>query len=83
LSSVVDLLGWDEQVNLPEGSADFRSEQMAFMSELVHRESTSSEYLKILMAAEDEILSNRLSPEFRLVVEEARKEFNRETRLPS
>lgn len=83
LSSVVDLLGWDEQVNLPEGSADFRSEQMAFMSELVHRESTSSEYLKTLMAAEQEILSNQLSPEFRLVVEEARKEFNRETRLPS
>ncbi|MGA3006345.1 MAG: hypothetical protein ABSE59_00490, partial [Opitutaceae bacterium] len=36
LGTVDSLLGWDEQVNLPPGSAGLRAEQMALMAELGH-----------------------------------------------
>tara|TARA_B110000037_G_scaffold29139_1_gene34914 strand:+ start:190291 stop:191793 length:1503 start_codon:yes stop_codon:yes gene_type:complete len=41
LSSVGELLSWDEQVNLPTGSAGLRAEQASLMAELTHREASS------------------------------------------
>ena len=35
-STVGDLLGWDEQVNLPPGSADQRAKQLALLAEMGH-----------------------------------------------
>ncbi|MBC8009642.1 MAG: carboxypeptidase M32, partial [Burkholderiales bacterium] len=42
LGSVVGLLGWDEQVNLPAGAAEQRAAQLSLIAELVHAEATAS-----------------------------------------
>jgi carboxypeptidase Taq len=36
LGTVGELLGWDEQVNLPPGAADQRAAQLAVMAEVQH-----------------------------------------------
>ena len=40
LGTVADLLGWDEQVNLPADSADVRAGQHAVMAETQHAAAT-------------------------------------------
>jgi carboxypeptidase Taq len=40
LESVASVLGWDEQVNLPEGSAACRAEQMTVLAEILHAAAT-------------------------------------------
>lgn len=84
LGSVADLLGWDEQVNLPPGSAGFRGEQMAHLSALLHRESTSPAFIKSLESAENWIQSEDLpdsSPDS-VIVREARKDLDRALKIP-
>jgi len=83
LGTISDILGWDEQVNLPPGSAHFRAEQMAHFSSLVHREGTSIEFEELILATEDWIENqDQVSSQTRLVVAQARKEFDRENKLP-
>ena len=36
LGTLVELLGWDEQVNLPEGAAEQRAGQQAALAEALH-----------------------------------------------
>ncbi len=78
LGSVGELLGWDEQVNLPAGSAEQRAEQHAAMAEIVHRAGSDprvGELLEVLEKAEG-------TEERRAVVRQARKDFDRATKLP-
>jgi len=79
LGSVGELLGWDEQVNLPARSADQRAEQHAALAEVTHAagsERRIGELLAVLEGAE-------LSEERRAVVRQARKDYDRATKLPA
>lgn len=81
LGTVVQVLGWDEQVNLPKASADLRGEQSALMAQLAHEAATASaigEALKALEAAAGE-----LNAEQQVVVREARRDYDRITRVPA
>lgn len=80
LGSVSGLLGWDELVNLPADSADQRAEQSAAMAQVCHAASTDPEIGQALNALEANIDS--LDEEKRIVVREARKDFDRSTKLP-
>ncbi len=80
LSAAAGILFWDEQVNLPPGSAAFRAEQNGYYAELLHRESTLPEvgqWLDTLEADRDS-----LSDDERVIVKEARREYDREVKLP-
>lgn len=44
----IAVLQWDKEVNLPEGSARFRSQQVATLSALVHNMFTKPEFLEVL-----------------------------------
>lgn len=81
ICSVEGLLGWDEQVNLPPGSAAFRTEQMAEMARLAHAAATDPEVGDGLAQLEQD--TEALTEEQRVVVREARRDFDRVTRLPS
>jgi carboxypeptidase Taq len=83
LASAGDILGWDEQVNLPPDSAAFRGEQMAEFSALLHREATSDAFGALIGEAESMLRSGALNADEILVVREARRDFDRATRLPS
>lgn len=81
LETVAQLVGWDEQVNLPPDSADLRAEQHAVLAETIHAAATHpqlGEWLTILDAA-----NTSLTDDQRCVVAEARRDFNRATKLPA
>ncbi|MEO7598357.1 MAG: carboxypeptidase M32 [Opitutus sp.] len=80
LSSIAELLGWDEQVNLPADSADQRAEQHAVLAETVHAASGAQQIGELLARLES---PGGLSEDQTAVVRQARKDFDRTTRLPA
>lgn len=79
LQAVSGILSWDEQVNLPAGSAAFRGQTHAAYAALLHREQTSpkiDQWLQTLEAADS------LSSDQQVVVRVARKNFDRLAKLP-
>jgi len=95
LGTVAGLLGWDEQVNLPPDSADQRAEQLALLAELHHAAASDPEIGTLLSELERHIchsLSDKLAGEadslgvgedVRVVVREARRDFDRVVKLPA
>ncbi|HNX03932.1 MAG TPA: carboxypeptidase M32 [Opitutales bacterium] len=80
LRSVAGILGWDEQVNLPSGSGALRSEQLALMSGIAHREASSPALGRLIEKLEARAAS--LSPDENRVVEIARRDFDEAVKLP-
>lgn len=81
LGSVADLLGWDEQVNLPPDSADQRGAQRAAMAEAYHDAVTDPRIGELLSELESQ--REKLDEEERVVVRWARRDYDRETKLPA
>lgn len=80
LQSTLGLLGWDEQVNLPSGSAAHRARQSSALADLLHREFTRPEMGHWLAELEDHF--DNLGSDDQVIVREARREYDRATRLP-
>lgn len=80
LDSVQSLLGWDEQVNLPPDSAEWRAMQCAAMAKVLHSRQTSPVIGDLLSQLEKE--KSSLSADEKLVVNEARRDYDRYTKLP-
>jgi carboxypeptidase Taq len=81
LASILSLLGWDEQVNLPTESASNRAAQLSAMAEICHREKTSPELGKLLKELHSSI--DEFNAEQQCVIRHAKKNFDRATNLPS
>ena len=80
LESVVELLGWDEQVMLPAGAAEKRAEQSAALAEISHAAASRPEVAHWLTDLE---ANGTLSEAQRAVVTQARKDYDRATKLPA
>jgi carboxypeptidase Taq len=81
LASIAELLGWDEQVNLPPGAADQRARQMAAIAEVLHAAASAprlGELIGALAGAEA-----RLNADQKVVLKEARRDYDRATKLPA
>jgi carboxypeptidase Taq len=78
LDSVSSLLGWDEQVYLPNKSADLRARQHALLAELRHAALTAPELGAALAAAERVVAVEADAPS---VLAGARRDYDRATRL--
>ena len=79
LGTVGELLGWDEQVNLPPGAAEQRAGQQAALAEAAHAAASDPRlgaWLKTLEAG-------ALTDDQRAVVRNARKDYDRATKLPA
>ena len=48
LSSIIYLLEWDQEIYMPSDGIEYRPEQIAFLSGLVHQKKTSKSFAKIL-----------------------------------
>ena len=80
LDSIGQLLGWDEQVNLPPDSADLRAEQQAALAKTQHEAASHARLGELLDAmgkagpalGEDEVA----------VVKQARRDYDRAAKLP-
>lgn len=81
IGSVQGLLGWDEQVNLPPDSADFRAEQMATIAGLEHAAASDPQIGAVLAELEGALAD--LDQDHQVVVREARQDFDRVTKLPA
>ena len=82
LGSCSNVLGWDEQTFMPEGGAQFRSEQLGLIAGLTHERATSpriGELLSELEAAGD---LGDPDGDRAVNVREARRSYNRATKLP-
>jgi carboxypeptidase Taq len=81
LGTVGELLGWDEQVNLPPGAAEQRANQQAALAEAAHAAGSDARigvWLATLEAG-----AEALGDDQRAVVKNARRDFDRATKLPA
>jgi len=78
LGSVQSLTSWDEQVNLPPGSASLRGEQSEVLAKLIHKEASSPEIGEWL----EELEAEDLSEEQQLIIRQARRDYDRVAKLP-
>lgn len=85
LGTIGELLGWDEQVNLPPGGAEQRAAQHAVLAEMQHTAAGDpriGELLKRLETAEA-AKKGTLSADELAIVKNARRDFERATKLPA
>ncbi|SEJ45714.1 carboxypeptidase Taq Metallo peptidase. MEROPS family M32 [Deinococcus reticulitermitis] len=80
LGDIGSLLGWDQSTYLPQAAAAGRARQQSLLSGLHHARATDPEYGKQLDAAGRR---TDLSPEQARMVEVARKDFEKATRIPA
>lgn len=81
LGTVSDLVGWDEKVNLPPKSVDLRTEQLALLAEMRHEAASRPEIGKCLDRLENQ--SEHLSADQQAVIRDARRDYDKATRLPA
>ena len=72
------VLGWDQEVMMPEGGTPARSKQRSALSTVSHELLTSDEMAEML----DELESEDLSDEQEAVVREVRRKHDRAARVP-
>ncbi len=87
LSTIGELLGWDEQVNLPPGAAEQRAAQHAVLAEAQHAAASDPRIGELLSVLEAANASSGNAPTMsdaqRAVVANARRDFDRATKLPA
>ena len=81
LGQITELLGWDEQVNLPPGGAEQRATQQAALAEAQHAAASTARLGELL--AELEAQPTALNADQRAVVFHARRDYDRATKLPA
>jgi carboxypeptidase Taq len=81
LGTVGELLGWDEQVNLPPGGAEQRAAQHAALAGAQHAAASAPRLGELLTVLEQP--TALLTPEQRAVVANARRDYDRATKLPA
>ncbi|MGH7947301.1 MAG: carboxypeptidase M32 [Opitutaceae bacterium] len=80
LSTVGELLAWDEQVHLPSGAADQRAAQHAALAEAQHAAASEPRIGRLLDALESK--RAQLNEDQRAIVANARRDYDRATKLP-
>ncbi|RYD76099.1 MAG: carboxypeptidase M32 [Sphingobacteriales bacterium] len=81
LENILGLLSWDQEVYMPQEGAQFRAQQQATLSGVVHEMSTSPEYIKTLeklYAAKDKFPFTE-----RKNIEESYKSLQKNRKLPT
>jgi len=82
LRAASSVLGWDQQVNMPEGGAEDRGEQIATVENILHKKATSDEIGKLLDDLEK--YKDQLDPDSddARLIKVARREYDKQTRVP-
>lgn len=80
LSSTGSVLGWDEQVNMRPGGAEHRAAQLSALAGITHQRATSSQLGDLISAAESANVDQSTCES--AVIREARRDYDRQTKLP-
>lgn len=81
LGTVADVLGWDEQVNLPPGAAEQRGGQLAVVAEVHHAAASNARIGELLGWLEAQRAT--LDADQQAIVANARRDYDRATKLPA
>lgn len=81
LGSVASLLAWDQQVNVPSKGNEARAELIAYVSGLIHKNFTSSEFEDVLMNAKLAMDSDLLNEDQACIVRETLNDFIKSKKL--
>jgi carboxypeptidase Taq len=81
LGSIGGLLGWDESVNMPPASSSLRGEQQGLFTEIFHKEAANPQIGELLTTLEGD--PGNLDENQKAVIRDARKDFDRLTRIPA
>lgn len=81
LSSMAELLGWDQETMMPEKAGTYRAEELAMISKLAHQRATDPRIGDLLAACEaDGALRANSAAQANL--REIRRDYDRSLRLP-
>ena len=80
LNHIRNLLGWDEQVNLPNGSFGGRAEQSALLSKIVHERLISDKIGNLIKESEKLDHLNLIDA---ATLREAKRDYEQEVKLPT
>ena len=78
--SAESLLAWDMEVYMPPKGAEARGRQLTTLASHVHKLSTASELGELIHQAENQ--ADSLSIEDKALLREAKKDYERETKIP-
>jgi carboxypeptidase Taq len=81
LATIGELLGWDEQVNLPQASADQRAAQRSALAAVQHAAASHPRIGELLAQLEN--VRADLTADQRVVTHWARRDYERATKLPA
>lgn len=82
LASCIDVLDWDEEINLPRKAVSQRSDQLAFLAGMLHDRATDPRYDELLSIVEASALMSDGESPAAVNVREMRRGFDRERRMP-
>jgi carboxypeptidase Taq len=82
LSSIAQLLGWDQETYMPPGGSAIRAEQASMLAELTHKASTDPRLGELITACEAD-RSVTSDPRAAAALREIRRDYDLATRLPS
>lgn len=79
IRSALGIMEWDQQVLMPAGGVEARSEHLGILSELYHHKSTSDEFARLLEDAEKDAATD----EDRALCRVARRNYDLATKIPA
>jgi carboxypeptidase Taq len=86
ISSIEALASWDQETFMPQGAIEGKSKQLEFLSNMVHKESTSEKYKHLLQSLIDletgKVLLPFATDEDKANLREWRRDFIHENKLP-
>ncbi|MGI9241019.1 MAG: carboxypeptidase M32 [Verrucomicrobiales bacterium] len=83
LGNVSAVLGWDQETYLPPKGVAHRAEQLAQLSGMIHRRSTSQEFGDLISRCEDSIDALGVGSPQAANIREWRRNYDRDTKLPN
>jgi len=83
INSSAALLGWDQQVNMPEGGAATRAAQMSTLARLSHETFTAPLTGELLAAAAQELAEADYDSDDAALIRITQHDYDRATRIPA
>ncbi len=82
LDSVAEALGWDERTMLPPRAGEYRADQIAYLSGLVHARRTEPRVGEWLDRLAGSPAAQDLHSDIGATIREARRQYNKQIKLP-
>jgi carboxypeptidase Taq len=82
LSSVEQLLGWDERTLMPTAAAPYRADQITLLAGMIHRRSTDPQVGQWLAELVDSPLAADRHSDAGTVIRQLQRQYDKLTRLP-